>query len=413
MNAAESGPMSPQQRDVLQRHYDRASAILRMEQPDFDAAGESLYQCVVGEPSNSIFIEAFLICFSRKYDHNGSGSRWQWFAPRSQWRGAVAANDKHEVIRTGLSLLQVNPWNEPVLASLADATAELNALDAADRYLLHALSVHADSSELLRKRARLQTQIGDFDLAELLWSRVLELDPNDAEAKQEREFLAREENADDQIAIQNLEKQLENNPFDTETALQLADRLEAAGTIQQAQTVISQSLATSGKDLRLTTRAEELQLSHLRRRLSQATAYERRDSAPWSQKLIEQLNHEIQNREIELFSQRAARESGDVQTRVHLAEKLQKVGNYPSAVKWWEEIRRTDGLRSLACLRAGECLSHMRQFERALACFVTAIEANDGDADLLISALRHGAKLAAATGRDDLAEKYTQRLAQM
>lgn len=410
MPHSEDQPQTPNQRAAQQRRYEQAMALLRAEQPDYETAGAALLQCVVNEPGNSIFVEAYLACWSRRYDHNLKGSFWRGFAPTYAWRQAVAGEDFAAATQAGLVLLQSNPWWKEVLISLADIRQAMQHGEAADRYLQQATAAHPDCPQLKRRRAELAVSVGDYARACELWRDVARLSPGDEQAEAAIRSLAPVLPPEVTEQVEVWRNEFEQNPQAGDLAVQLAGVYAEHHFYDDAERIIDAAIAAGGKSLQLIAELEAVQLARLQHRAAIARSRFEDDPAPAGQQLAERLEREYQNREIEILTQRLQRDPEATAVKQQLAEKLQRAGKYAQAVALWEEIRRIDGLRTLACLNAGESLSHLRQFEQALTCFVTAIEANDGSPEQLQRALRHAANLAESTGRREMAESFRKRI---
>lgn len=410
MNLPHNNPQTPGQRAAQQRRYEQAMALLRETSPAYEAASRFLLECVLNEPGNSIFVDAYLECWNRRYEFNYKGSFWRKFAPTYAWRQAIAAANASKIFAAGLELLQSNPWREDVLISLCDACRKLNCYEAADCYLRQGLSANNDSVELLRNRARLRAAIGDFDLAVEIWQKIQELSPGDTEAGDQLALLAPTISNEVEAQIVALRKRVEANLQDESLACELADFLAENGLFIEAEDVIAQAVASSGKSLKLLAELERLEIARLTSRVGLAIQRASIEPTDHSSELVVRLERELQNRRIEIMSQRVSREPDNAELKSQLALAFQSAERYREAVTLWEDIRRVDGYRSLACLQAGECLCHLQQFESAMTCFVTAIEAADGSAEIMRRALTRASTLAESTGRQELARRYRKEL---
>jgi hypothetical protein len=112
-------PISPAKRKRLQQCFEHASK--QMAQENHDYATELFGQCVAGDPANVIYVQNYIGNLQRKYDNNKKGAgmmaQLQVRGARSSLKKAASAEDWDEVIRQGLKVLMVNPWDVPVLTS--------------------------------------------------------------------------------------------------------------------------------------------------------------------------------------------------------------------------------------------------------------------------------------------------------
>jgi hypothetical protein len=95
---------------------------------DFDYASELIGQCVLGDPSNAVYVRAFVENLHKKYGNNKKGSplaRFMQCNARAAVKEAVSRCNWDEVFKTGLKMLAVNPWDVPTLTALATACTHL------------------------------------------------------------------------------------------------------------------------------------------------------------------------------------------------------------------------------------------------------------------------------------------------
>jgi len=160
---------------------------LQQDKPDRDYANTLLTQCVVADPSNLVYVEAFLKNLQEKYQNNKRGARWLFGGGsgkgRSEFKKAVAKNDWVEILRLGPELLHSNPWDVSVLRAMAQACAAFQYNEVELRYLKNALDANPKDIEVNRHCALSLARMGQFDQAIACWHRIEELRPNDAEPK--------------------------------------------------------------------------------------------------------------------------------------------------------------------------------------------------------------------------------------
>lgn len=178
--------VTPQLRRRLQQCYDHACKLLQQEKPDRDYANTLFTQCVVADPSNLVYVEAFLRNLQEKYENNKRGAR-SFFGGggknRAEFKKAVAKNNWIDVLRLGPELLHSNPWDVSVLRPMAQACAAFHYNEVELRYLKNALDANPKDIEVNRHCALSLARVGQFDQAIACWHRIEELRPNDQEAK--------------------------------------------------------------------------------------------------------------------------------------------------------------------------------------------------------------------------------------
>ena len=94
-------------------------------------------QCVVGDPANQIYIKQFLSNLSKKYNDNKKGAGFTSTAKAFTHKGSVKkasmSKDWMGVIKSGLEMLKINPWDISTLLAMADACERI----ADGRYSTH------------------------------------------------------------------------------------------------------------------------------------------------------------------------------------------------------------------------------------------------------------------------------------
>ena len=153
---------------------------------NFDYTTELLMQCVLGDPSNPVYVRTYIENLQKKYGNNRKGSSLAQFKERSSraaQKKAVAAEDWYESIKQGLKVLTVNPWDVPALTSMATAAGKLGQRECALFYLRCALAANPKDPAVNRLCALALTDLGQYDQAIVCWHRVEEARPDDDEPK--------------------------------------------------------------------------------------------------------------------------------------------------------------------------------------------------------------------------------------
>ena len=163
-----------------------------MAQENFDYATELFRQCVWGDPGNRAFVQSFLGNLQKKYANNRKGSSLAQFkgsALRSAIKKAVAQSEWEEVIKNGLAVLKVNPWDVPALTAMATASENLAGMipgeyiDCQWLYLRTAAEANPKDPDVCRACAMYLGKRGQFDQAINFWHRVEQARPDDEEPR--------------------------------------------------------------------------------------------------------------------------------------------------------------------------------------------------------------------------------------
>ena len=137
-------PLSAAKRKRLEKVFEVASkkAAGSTTAHDFDYVSELIGQCVLGDPSNAIYIRAFIENLQKKYGDNRKGSAFaqiKELGARSALKKALAQEQWYEVIQQGVKVLAVNPWDLHALLGMAKAANKSGDRDCELCYLQAAL----------------------------------------------------------------------------------------------------------------------------------------------------------------------------------------------------------------------------------------------------------------------------------
>ena len=121
--------LSPGVRRRLQQQYERGKQ--NTHTGNFDYATELLTSCVVGDPSNQFYTEAFLTNLHRKYSSGKKGgllsslrTTGSTAGPKTSMANANRKKDWPGVMKVGLEVLKVNPFDTDTLLKMAKACCE-------------------------------------------------------------------------------------------------------------------------------------------------------------------------------------------------------------------------------------------------------------------------------------------------
>jgi len=168
--------ISAKDRKRLQQWFERAKQLAEKDEPDFDYILDLYAQCVVDDPSNLVYVEAFLENLQRKYKNNKKrGGFWGFGGSRKAFQKAVLAKDWKEVFREGINLLKTNLWDVPTLRALAEACAVNHYNEVELAYLKIALDAKPKDAEVNKHCARSLARMGQFDQSIACWQRVKEI----------------------------------------------------------------------------------------------------------------------------------------------------------------------------------------------------------------------------------------------
>lgn len=430
--------ITPALRRQLQQCYEHACRLLGQDKPDREYAHTLLMQCVVADPGNLVYVEAFLKNLQDKYNNNRRGA-WSLFGGggrnRGEFKKAVAKGNWAEVLKLGPELLYSNPWDVLVLRGMAQACEAFRYNEVELRYLKNALDANPKDIDVNRHCAQSLARMGQFDQAIACWHRIEELRPNDQEAKRmiaeltvERarpqlgmgpaarrtasarstgtspparasgpapstgESSSQAADPGDTAAVdessqpaptrrtveltpvQRLEKAIQDEPEILENYFELIDLYVEAQRFADAERVWQRVHSVAPADLDVIAKGEELLLAVAEHQLAVAKKQAASQQTAEAKQLVERCEEELLRRQLTVWDARCQRFPDNHQLKLELATYLRRAGNYREAAERLQEARRDPQLAALATLQLGECYQQLRQYEKALHCYRRAAE---------------------------------------
>ena len=452
--------ISPVVRRRLQECFNHGTQVATGDKPDADYANTMLIQCVVNDPGNLVYYEAFLDNLQTKYKNNKKGARVKGFGGRGPFKKALSKKDWRDVLRQGPEILKTNPWDVPTLRGMAQACEEFGYNEVELRLLKNALDANPKDADVNRHCGRSLARMGQFDQAIACWHRVEELDPKDKDAtkmvslltedkqrvaaglapksvevknRMRKGAVASEEQPADEVEAdeqqqpkerqkrrevsltprQKLERAISDNPEDIKAYLQLADLLQNESRHADVERVLTKALAASGNDLKVRERLEDASLERQRQQLAIAEKRARVEQTEQADDLAKQMRAEVNRREVEVFGARVERYPNDIQLKFELAVRLKRDGNYAEAANYFLQTRDDPELKTTATLELGECFQHQKKFKKALQCYVRAVDLAVDDVEQRKAALYRAGVLSVGLKKIDTGERFLQDLAEI
>ena len=406
----EEEAISPKLRRRLQECYEQGTKLMVQEKYDFDYVHSFLVQCVLRDPANTVYLEAFLDNLHRKYNHNKRGAMLN-FGGKGPLKKAAAKEDWELVLKLAPGALKSNPWDVTTLRAAAEACAAFGYYQTELRYLKNALVPNPQDADVNRHCALSLARIGQFDQAISCWTRVDETKRGDDEAQRmisqlqiektvgrtreedtrpsARRRAQRRVEADAKEAAespterreitltprQELERAVSNNPTDVESYFALADIHIAEQRLGDAALVLTKAVAASGGQLQARERLEDIEIL---RKHEQITIAEKRAAASKDEEaaqLVGQLLQDLNRFELEIFNARSERYPNDLEAKFQLGVRLRKAGNYREAIPILAEAAKLEARQASGLLELGECLQRTKQYDKALESYLRAVKA--------------------------------------
>jgi tetratricopeptide (TPR) repeat protein len=448
--AAAAEPMSPAMRRRLQECFNRG--VQNTQSGNFDYATELLTQCVAGDPGNVVYAQGFLGNLQRKYNNNKKGSTLasiRTAGSKASMMNASRKKDWSGLVKTGLEVLKVNPWDISTLLQIAHACSELGFIECRLVYLKGAQDADPKSVEVQRECAKALESIGEYNQAIACWTRVdsfskggseeakreiaklqVDLTMNAGAVKRDEEDNT-EESADGGAAAkssspnrvtvgpakksptQDLEAQIAENPGEVLGYAQLAEFHAKTEKWGDAETVLNRGLEATGGDLRLREQLEDIQLRKAKQHLMVAEKRAAESKTPEANEQAQKLRRELNRLELDVFRKRVDRYPTNTHWKYELGIRLKMAGNFNEAIKMLQDARQDPKHRGTVMLELGECFQQIKQYNLAMQHYKKAIEEiPERDEDLRKKALYRAGVLSMGLKEVEAAEKYFSQLAE-
>jgi tetratricopeptide (TPR) repeat protein len=435
--------LSPHKRKRLDAMFEAARKRASGSKPDYDYAAKLLTDCVLGDPANTNYVKEHLETLQKKYDNNRTGAslgQIKGMGARSALKKSLSREAWDEVIKNGLKVLEINPWDASALAGMAMASKKLGFLetDPARRtgyfdveffYLKAALPASPKDKVVNRLLAAALTERGNYDQAIVCWHRVELADPKDEEAKRA-------------IAVLQTKKMKLQDGFEDEEERKIQPKFSGAGAAEVVETVspekrllekikqepdtqahyfdlsqlyikaeryadaeriLTKAYELSKQDPDVREKLEDAQIRRLRQAIAQAGDSDKKH-----------LLDTYYRKELEVWQNRCERYPGNLVNHYELGYRYLLTKQYQEAIRELQSARNEPS-RKGACYHAlGVCFQHINQFALAKKHFQQAIaEIPDRDANMKKKALYSAGHLGLQMHDIETAEKYLTTLAGM
>jgi hypothetical protein len=168
-----------------QRQKTRQAVSAGISQPTIGLDVARLGLCVQIDPADIRYVRAFLLALRTKYKNNRKGATFARFRARRARRAlerARRSRDWQAVVRTGVEVLSVNPWDVSALQAMASAAKADGNTDCEFHFLRCALEAAPKDIDTNIQCADALAARGQVDQAIACWHRVEQLRPGDKRA---------------------------------------------------------------------------------------------------------------------------------------------------------------------------------------------------------------------------------------
>jgi tetratricopeptide (TPR) repeat protein len=426
-------------RKQLKQLFEHANKV--MGQDNCDYATELLTQCILGDPGNLMYVQTFLGNLKRKYHNNKRGGSLAFVKTvfrRSRVKKALLQKRWDSVIKSGLEIIKVNPWNVWTLLAMAEAARGLDLEEVELAYLKGALEPDPKNVGVNRRCARALAERKQFDQSDACWRRVLQARPKDEEAKKaigdlavektiarggydgedvsQKAIPSRGEQASDrrpdESDQQRLMRLIRKNPADLAPYLDLAGLYVKDEQFDMAEKVLFEADRVSPGNADVRHRVEDLQLTRLRHRAAELKKKLEKNPTPDREKEHKKMLEQIEQQELQFYRNRCQRFPTNLAYRYELGLRYQHSGQYKEAISELQRAKLDSRRRGVCDLALGQCFQQVNQLPLALNHYSSAAEElPEHDLDQKKMALYLAGTTAMALQKREAATRYLTSLA--
>lgn len=443
-------PLTPAKRKRLQKLFERGSQM--MTQGNYDYATELLAGCVMGDPSNVGYIQSYLANLQKKYNSNKTGCKLAQLKERGARSAVKKARGKKEwdeVIKNGLKVLAINPWDVPTLIAMATASDELGADEAELYFLKAALNVDSKNPEVNRHCAHAMAARRDFPQAIACWHRVEQAVPGDSEVQREIARLAVEQtikqgryededadknfgsvaraaatgpsqgvassgpthqegsqgSADDEISPEvRFQRRIDEQPKELSNYKELAQLHLNNEDFKAAEEVLTKAVEVSDGDPAIRSQLDDAQIRRLAKEIMITEDAETK----------KKLRKQYLDKQLDYRKGQCERYPANLRCKFDLGTVYQSTKHYAEAIREFQQAKNDSHHKGGCLLHLGQCFQQIKQYRLAISHYESAIrEISDRDMDSKKKALYLVGKLAFGLKDLDKAEEHLTSLAEI
>jgi tetratricopeptide (TPR) repeat protein len=407
-------PITTAQRQRLQKLWEEARAMMvRARTPPGRKEAEKIHdllaECVVGDPGNTIYLDALLMNLRQLPPKPRFSIRYFFSKTGPGYHKLLKASSNHDLVKVlslGPAALRDAGYRSiEILFALSKACQDLDLSQAEVRYLQESLCcMPGELFSVILFRSLMRQ--GRFDEARKT------IEPFRDTVKYLDDLLAvLDGTPPTSVPRKDLFSWSEYQDSATDY-LALAVEYAKIGHFDEAEAAAAKALSLSGGDLSVREQVEEISLARLKNNVAIARRLVEHNPSPAHQQTLRRWEEELGRLELATLHARSERFPQDAGLKLEVAVRLKRAGNFSGAIQRLEEIAAEHSLRSHVLTELGECWQHLRQFDKALDFYNQAIHAAEesNQPQSLHLALYRAGSLAAAMHRTAEAKAWLARL---
>lgn len=432
-NDASNSGISPTMRARLQKVY--AFGNQKMQAGEYDYANEMFSQCYSQDPANLIYLQSFIANLRMKYGNNKKGAgfaKMKGGGARTQLKLAEARSKWDDVLKNGIELLKLNPWDSAAYFSMGKASLELGCDDTGLALLKHAVECNPADVETNRYAAQELAKRELFDDAISCCQRILNVRSNDYEASSqmkdlllqktmqhmERKKTAAEKEAEDRSANNiseedAFEKKLAKTPDDRDLWLDYVKFFNMRGNRRKEEDTLRRALKQFPDDKNLQLQYDDVRRERAKSELERVTEQAKKNPTDAMKAKYAEAKKAYDEATLALIRRKLEANPNATQVHFEYGEFLMAHGQFRDAIGELQKAQQDDALKAACFLSIARCFEKIKQYKLALTHYEKSIAAfgKEVESDLGKQAL-YGCALLAAGLRDyKKAETILEKLA--
>ena len=390
-----------------------------MSKQNWDYAVKMFDMAIVFDPPNLMYRQTKRGCSQRKYKDNGSGAKLagvKLMKVRTLIKKAKLKKDWPSVDRAAEDGLAINPWDASLHFELAEACREREFDEVAvDSYKK---AVNNDNKNLtyLKTLGEILRERGEYTEALKQWERIMELQPEDEDARrmvakllteqtmdrggyedakntrdvkvessatnayaEDRAARAGKMSSEDAMTEEvELQRAIRKEPESVNNYLRLADHYRAQRELEKAAKTLKDALDVSGGDANVREQLEDVELDRMRQNvfLAREDANKHKDNEKIA-KRYNSLKSDLVKREIEVLGARVDRYPKDMRLKMELGRRFKTLKEFSKAIPLFQQSVSDVRLKSEALVLLGDCFVQEKKTDLARRQYAKALEGID------------------------------------
>ena len=421
--------ISDQKRARLQQCFEYGNQ--KMQIGDLDYATEMFSTCVIGDPSNLLYMNSLIVNLRKKF--GAPKKKGFGFGLPKKTVPIGKAKDLETEMKEGVAKLRKDPWDARAFVAMGLACLEDDLEDAGLAYLKHAVTCEPDDVEINRIAAVELGERKKIDDALACWSRIDKATGGkDEEASKKISDLLlektmnrmngakggakdAEEEGDEpreKLSFEDeIEKRLRKNPQDRDAYAELADHFYQKGNMRKVEDACKRALKVFPEDEMFYDQLLDAQKIRARDEMSRLKdLYEKGPTDAIKQKFAEQQKI-FDEKTLEQLQFRLKKSPANCSLHFELGKFYMHRSQFKEAIAEFQTAKPDAAITGQCLLALAQCFQQIKQYRLALTHYDQAIATLDKTGEDIKKALYYGARL--SLGLEDLkkADDYANQLA--